>query len=175
MKKAATHAVIELYWLVGPLVSNQSNRISTEEVMQCYYHPSIEAVATCTNCGKAICQTCSVDVAGRITCQKCLSLGSQTRFQAQSTKPTNTLAIVSLVLGILGLCGGLPFAIVAWITGHMARKQLLENPNQEGLQLANVGRGLGIAITVLNCVTVACVIVIFLLYMLGYLLEPPSY
>jgi len=81
--------------------------------MKCYYHPEVEAVATCSNCGKAICQTCSVDVAGRLTCQRCLASGNVARLQAQPTKPTNTLAIVSLVLGVLGLCGGVPFAVMA--------------------------------------------------------------
>ena len=124
--------------------------------MKCYYHPAVEAVATCANCGKAICQTCSVDVAGRLICQQCLASGSAARFQTQPTKPTNTLAIVSLILGILGLCGGLPFSIAAWVTGHIARKQLSENPNQEGMQLANAGRWLGIAITVLYGVVLLC-------------------
>jgi len=63
--------------------------------MKCYYHPAVEAVATCANCGKAICQACSVDVAGRLICQQCLASGSAARFQTQPTKPTNTLAIVS--------------------------------------------------------------------------------
>lgn len=127
--------------------------------MKCYYHPEAEVVAICANCGKAICQTCAVDVAGRLTCQKCLASGSVTRFQQQTvqpTKPTNPLAIASLILGILGLCGGLPFSIAAWIAGHLALKQLSENPNQEGMQLANAGKWLGIAITVIYAVLLIC-------------------
>lgn len=124
--------------------------------MKCYNHPEVEAIAICAACGKAICQTCSVDVAGRLTCQHCLASGSAARLEAQPQKPTNTLAIVSLILGILGLCGGLPFSIAAWVTGHMARKQLYESPNQEGMQLANAGRWLGIAITVIWGVFLIC-------------------
>lgn len=127
--------------------------------MKCYEHPTIEAVATCTNCGKAICQTCSVDVAGRLFCQRCIAAGSAARFQvqpSQPTKPTNILAIISLVLGVLGLCGGLPFSIGAWVTSYIANKQLTENPNQEGAQFANAGKWLGIIITVLYSVILLC-------------------
>jgi hypothetical protein len=137
--------------------------------MKCYYHPEVEAVATCVNCGKAICQTCSVDVAGRLICQNCLASGSATRFQAQAVqpaKPTNPLAIASLILGVLGLCGGLPFSIAAWITGYMALKQLSENQNQEGLQLANAGKWLGIVITILYGVVLLCYVGMLLISLL---------
>lgn len=127
--------------------------------MKCYEHPTIEAVATCANCGKAICQTCSVDVASRLLCQRCIASGSAARFQVQPSqpaKPTNVLAIISLVLGILGLCGGLLFSIGAWVTSYIAIKQLAENPNQEGAQLANAGKWLGIIGTVIYSVILLC-------------------
>lgn len=129
--------------------------------MKCYEHSTVEAVATCANCGKAICQICSVDVAGRLLCQRCISSGNATKFQAQPSqpaKPTNVLAIVSLVLGILGLCGGMPFSIGAWVTSYLASKQLAENPNQEGAQFANAGKWLGIIITTLYGVFLLCYI-----------------
>ena len=130
--------------------------------MKCYYHPEVDAVATCMNCGKAICATCSVDVAGRIVCQQCLSSGNVPRFQqlsaqpAQPSKQYNILAIVSLALGVIGLCGTWPFSIAAWITGHIARKQITENPDQEGMQLATAGMWLGIIITVLYSIILIC-------------------
>jgi hypothetical protein len=127
--------------------------------MRCYYHPGAEAAAMCANCGKAICEACSVDVAGRSFCNSCLASGNLTRSQSSPvhpTKGTNPLAIASLILGLLGLCGGLPFSIAAWVTGQMARNQLLETQEQEGLQLANAGRLLGIAITLLNAILILC-------------------
>ena len=72
--------------------------------MKCYYHPDTDAITACSNCGKAICQTCAIDVTGRLICQTCLSSGTATRFPAQTIQParsTNTLAIISLVLGIV--------------------------------------------------------------------------
>jgi hypothetical protein len=128
--------------------------------MKCYYHPDVEAVATCSNCGKGVCQICSVDVAGRIVCSKCLSSGNFPRYQPpplQPSKPYNILAIVSIILGILGICSGF-LAIPAWITGHYALKQISENPNQEGKSLAEAGRLLGIIITVIYSIALFCYI-----------------
>lgn len=117
--------------------------------MQCYNHLDNEAVATCKNCGKAICNACAVDVSGVIYCQDCLA--SQTTSTRQATK-TNTLSIVSLICGLLGLAGclcggaigGILFGIPAVITGWLARKQLIEDRlEQQGSQLAMAGMILG--------------------------------
>lgn len=131
--------------------------------MKCYNHPQTEAVDVCANCGKAICESCLVDVAGHTTCKTCLASGNVPKPQSQEVKaatPTNLLAIVSLVLGILGFCFGLPFSITAWITGHIARKQMSDDPNQASMQLANVGRLLGAAITILWIIGVICYVTI---------------
>lgn len=128
--------------------------------MNCYYHSGIEASATCVSCGRAICRTCAVDVAGRTTCQGCVATGKLT----QPNKPTNSLAVASIVLGVLGLCmPGLIFSIPAWVLGNMAQKQLKENPNQEGMQLANVGRILGMIITILS----GSLLLLYILFVFG--------
>lgn len=118
--------------------------------MQCYYHPDVEAVGTCKSCGKAICQTCAVDVSGKIHCQQCLSSGAVSKRSIGTSEPTNTLAIVSLVLSILGLVGcccspivGMVFGIPAAFVGYTARKQIRET-EQQGLQLATIGMALGL-------------------------------
>jgi len=127
--------------------------------MKCYYHPEADAVATCTNCGKAVCQSCAVNVAGKIVCQQCLASVTTARGQAVESVSTNPLAIVSLVLGILGLlgctCGGtigaIIFGVPAGVTGWIARNQLLQGEqNQQGLQIATVGLILGIAELILG-------------------------
>lgn len=129
--------------------------------MNCYYHPNIEAKATCVSCGRAVCHTCAVDIAGKITCQNCVANG---KLAPQSNKPTNSLAVVSIVLGVLGICmPGLIFSVPAWILGNTALKQLKENPNQEGLQLANAGRILGMVITILT----GSLLLIYILFMFG--------
>ena len=129
--------------------------------MKCYYHPEVDAVATCTSCGKAICQSCAVDVAGRLYCQQCLASGITAKSRLVETTPTNSLAIVSLALGILGLLGcacggsigGILFGAPASITGWIARKQLLQaQQEQQGMQLATIGLVLGIAEVIMSVV-----------------------
>lgn len=146
--------------------------VGLEERMKCYYHPQIEAVATCASCGKAICKACTVEVAGRTVCQHCLAMGRANRFlamgranqfQAKSVKTTNTLAIVSLVLGVLGLCGGLPFSVAAWVIGNKALKQRYSDLDQEGVQIANAGKWLGVTGTILWSVAVLCYLGMFVI------------
>jgi len=127
--------------------------------MKCSYHPEIEAVTVCSTCGRAICQSCTVDVAGRFTCKNCVSTGKVPRVQPQKSNPMNPLAIASLILGILGLCMGIP-SPVAWILGNSALKQIQENPNQDGMQLAKVGKTLGMVVTILYGAAISCYIIL---------------
>jgi membrane protein YqaA with SNARE-associated domain len=59
-------------------------------------------------------------------------------------RQTSTLAVVSLVAGILGWTL-LPFlgSLVAIVTGHMARKEIRQNPAQDGDSMAVIGLVLG--------------------------------
>ncbi|HEU6446911.1 MAG TPA: hypothetical protein VFV23_00550 [Verrucomicrobiae bacterium] len=42
--------------------------------MKCFYHPQIEAVAICKNCGKGLCFECASDVGNGVACKgKCES------------------------------------------------------------------------------------------------------
>jgi hypothetical protein len=127
--------------------------------MKCYYHSEIDAVATCDSCGKAICQECAVEVAGRVRCQECLSKTSSRQTLKPTTRPTNPLAITSLAIAVLGLLGcvcgggigGVIFGIPATIIGWFARKQIGESQQeQQGEQLATIGMVLGIGEIVLS-------------------------
>ena len=40
--------------------------------MECYYHPDKESTYTCAICGKAICEDCGLEIAGKIYCRECL-------------------------------------------------------------------------------------------------------
>ena len=142
--------------------------------MKCYYHPEVDAVATCTGCGKAICQKCAVNVSGKLICQQCLSSGTVSKGQATESIPTNPLSVISLVLGILGLsvcvCGmwsGILLGAPAAITGWLARRQLLQaGQDQQGLQLATVGLVLGVAEVVLS---ILILVFVGAVYGLGFL------
>lgn len=65
-------------------------------------------------------------------------------------RQNSTLAIVSLVSGILGWTL-LPFvgSIAAIITGHMARKEIRQNPALDGDVMAVIGLVLGWASVIL--------------------------
>lgn len=74
-------------------------------------------------------------------------------------RQTSTLAIVSLVAGLLGWTA-LPFigSVVAIITGHMARKEILQA--QDRLQ----GDGLAVAGLILGWLMVAGAVLAFLVF-----------
>jgi len=81
-----------------------------------------------------------------------------------STAPNNSLAMVSLVTGILSflghvipLVGGSTLAIVAIVTGYIARNQIKET-GEQGMTAATVGMILGIANLALVFVIVLVVV-----------------
>ena len=41
--------------------------------MECYNHPDREAVTNCSVCGKAVCQECSMEIAGNVYCKDCVN------------------------------------------------------------------------------------------------------
>ena len=78
-------------------------------------------------------------------------------------RQTNSLAVVSLVCGILGWTL-LPFlgSIVAIVCGHMARSEIRRNPQtQEGDGLAVAGLVMGYLVIALSVLTVVAVILFF--------------
>ena len=88
-------------------------------------------------------------------------IGANTPFQppVAAGGQNQTLAIVSLVLGILGLvsCGiAAPFALV---TGFMARKKIANNPNEFG------GSGLALAGMIIGAIG-TLLLVLFILYVI---------
>jgi TM2 domain-containing membrane protein YozV len=39
--------------------------------MACYNHPNAETVGICTQCGKAVCESCAVEIGNKIVCKQC--------------------------------------------------------------------------------------------------------
>lgn len=90
-----------------------------------------------------------------------------------SIRQTSTLAIISLVSGLLGWTL-VPFlgSIAAIITGHMARAEIARNPDtMEGDGLAIGGLVLGWAAIILSVLAVIAVILFFggIAVLLGWL------
>ena len=79
-----------------------------------------------------------------------------------TVRQTSTLAIVSLVSGILGWTL-LPFvgSIAAIITGHMARKEIRQNPALDGDVMAVIGLVLGWASVILWIVGILMFVLFF--------------
>lgn len=79
-----------------------------------------------------------------------------------------TLPVISLVLGILGLVllccwGGIPFGIAALITGYLGMNNANSNPTQFG------GKGLAIAGMIMGAASLAFGVIVFLLAVAGNL------
>ncbi len=72
--------------------------------MECYVHPGIAAVGTCTVCGRAICQQDAVEVQGRLVCREDLANGRAQPLGAKRVDP-NTAFLLELVPGLLGFLG----------------------------------------------------------------------
>jgi len=68
-------------------------------------------------------------------------------------KQNNSLAVVSFILGLLGLVGLLPLigSLFAIVLGHMARRQIAADPSQDGDGLALTGLVVGYIGLVLAC------------------------
>ncbi len=79
-----------------------------------------------------------------------------------STAQTSTMAIVSLVAGVLSWVM-FPFigGVVAVVTGHMARNEIKSNPGMQGDGLAIVGLILGYLHLVTFCLGALAFLLIF--------------
>ena len=69
--------------------------------MECNAHPGVDAIGTCTSCGKNICEGCAVEVEGKLVCRDCLSAGKT----APRKYDPNTAFIIEMVGGFFGLLG----------------------------------------------------------------------
>jgi hypothetical protein len=77
-------------------------------------------------------------------------------------RQTSTLAVVSLVSGILGWTL-LPFlgSLVAIVTGHMARKEIRQNPALDGDSMAIIGLVLGWVVVIGTVLAVLAFVLFF--------------
>ncbi len=70
--------------------------------MKCYNHSDIDAVGTCTSCGKAICKDCGVETNGKLICKSCLNVRPIQNVAQQDLKKKFKLRhFVFLIIGSL--------------------------------------------------------------------------
>lgn len=77
-------------------------------------------------------------------------------------RPTNTLAIISLVCGIAGFLTGFS-AVAAVICGHVARRQIART-GEDGNGMALAGLITGYIVSLLLLAYIAVVVILFLLF-----------
>jgi hypothetical protein len=77
-------------------------------------------------------------------------------------KQNSTLAVISLVAGILGWTL-LPFlgSLVAIVTGHMARKEIRQNPALDGDSMAIIGLVLGWVVVIGTLLAILAFVLFF--------------
>lgn len=56
-------------------VGATAERILTEGVAGCFFHPAKKAVVPCEGCGRFLCALCDVELNGQHLCPACLELG----------------------------------------------------------------------------------------------------
>lgn len=100
--------------------------------MKCYNHPQIDAVGTCSQCGKGGCRDCIEDVGGAMLCENCFNLHKGAQEAEENAVVASQMSVVnrskkivrvSLILGVVGA--------VAGFVGSFF------NPNQGGQAIAN--------------------------------------
>jgi hypothetical protein len=92
-------------------------------------------------------------------------------YKSSAVAPTNNLAVVSLVAGVLSFfshvvpfVGGFAVAVVAIVTGFMARSQIKQS-GEQGMWMATAGIVIGILHIALIAIVV--LLVLFVVFLLG--------
>lgn len=129
--------------------------------MQCYNHPELAAVAACAGCGKGVCETCAVEVGGRVYCKQCLAAGTV------GVAPSGA---VQRVTGAQQYSGGVRWLlyIVSFlipIGGLIAGIVLMTRADPESKEVGTNCLIAAVTGFVLNCVCVLCQIVFYVVLM----------
>lgn len=93
--------------------------------MRCFYHQTVEAVATCKSCGRGLCPTCASDVGNGLACrdrceEEVRSLNrvierNKTAYQKARGAYTRTAAFYGLVGGVFLLGGATNWQGYGWV------------------------------------------------------------
>ena len=93
---------------VYPAVQSSHRRVRTESAAEgeaaCYDHPSKRAVGACSQCGRYVCQLCSVELRGETWCPGCVAAGSRQAKVAElenSRTLYDSLALATAVVPLL--------------------------------------------------------------------------
>jgi hypothetical protein len=101
--------------------------------MKCTYHPDVDAIGICVNCGRLVCADCRTILGGKIYCQSCANeiFISKPTEKAGRPGPITAASILSYVVSGFGIIGGIIFLVLApFLT------DLLEEFDSEIIQIA---------------------------------------
>ena len=98
-------------------------------------------------------------------------------YAAVYAPPTNSMALTSMILGLLGLLGfSILTSIPAIVCGHIARRQIRNSPTmQSGDGMATAGLITGYLVTVLSVVFIAFMIFFIVMVMEAATSSPTSH
>lgn len=105
----------------------------------CVNHPSLEAVAACTQCGRPFCAGCLVELVGRQFCAECKAGALQ---ELLVTRQRHPQALPALLVPIVGLLTCILIPVTSgfglWL-GWQALRGIRAEPRYEGRTLALAG------------------------------------
>jgi TM2 domain-containing membrane protein YozV len=135
--------------------------------MKCYVHNDVDAVGTCTSCGKSLCQDCVHTVDGRVVCKDCLP-----HVTGHTGSPVETDRKDPLVAILLGFGGGVVTGSLLFSLGQLYNGQVRKFIIMTILN-ATIGI-IALAIYIIGCFTVigiCCCLPVFALPLILYAYE----
>jgi len=79
----------------------------------CFDHPGKRAVAACQQCGRFVCQLCSVELAQGVYCPRCVAAGAGQARAANADAPRTLFDSIALTLPLASLVFFWPITIAA--------------------------------------------------------------
>lgn len=127
--------------------------------MKCAYHPDVDAVGACVNCGRMVCSECRAMLGGKTYCKPCAEEGFAAKPAVRREQAGG--AVASLVCAIIGFfIFGFVLGPIAIVLSRGATRRITENPELGGNELAIAGLVIGIIDTVFHGLVVLWIIII---------------
>lgn len=67
--------------------------------MKCYVHPEVDAIGTCTKCGRSVCSGCAMEIDGKVVCKNCVEKSSKQTY-VKRKEPILSLILSFFIPGL---------------------------------------------------------------------------
>lgn len=127
--------------------------------MECAFHPGIGAIGVCTNCGRAICGECRMELGGKLLCRTCVSMGAGIPVTKPVRAPAGPsgVAITAFVLSVVGF-----FFCITGIPGFVMGLSELKKINRGESPVA--GRGFALAAAIIGGIMTGLIALLIIFY-----------